>query len=261
MTSISQEEAIEKQMKVALAVNRVLPDMGSNLAMIVSMANEAADNHVELVVFPEAAVTGLVNNGDFSHDVALAQAIPGPVTRTLSELSQKKGICLAIGLLEEEEGRLYDSAVLFTRDSGIALKYRRIGPHWHYENIDSSIYCEGKELSRVKTPFATFIFLICGDLYNDQVVKSARNLRADWLLYLQAYGPEDGSYDQREWDKEDKPRIIKQVRLIGTTTLMTNYLADMDMEGGCGGAVIVKSDGTVLASFPLGKVGILYANL
>ena len=71
-------------MKVALAVNRILPDMDSSLATIISMTNEAADNHADLVVFPEAAVTGLINNGDFSHDVALAQTIPGPITRTLS---------------------------------------------------------------------------------------------------------------------------------------------------------------------------------
>ena len=248
-------------MKVALAVNRVLPDMDSSLAMIISMANEAADNHADLVVFPEAAVTGLVNNGDFSHDRALAQTIPGPVTRTLSELTQKRDIYLAIGILEKEEGRLYDSAVLFTPDSEIALKYRRADPHWHYENVDSSVYCEGKELNKAKTPFGTFTFLICGDLYNDQVVKSARDLGADWLLYLQAYGPEDGSYDQREWDREDKPRIMKQVRLIGTATLMTNYLAEKDMEGGCGGAMVIEGNGTVLASLPVGHVGILYADV
>ncbi len=246
-------------MKVALAVNRVLPDVDSNLAIIISMANEAADNHADLVVFPEAAVTGLVNNGDLSHDFALAQTIPGPVTRTLSKLCHKRDMHLAIGLLEKEEGRLYDSAVLLIPNGEIALKYQRIDPHWHYENVDSSIYCEGKGLSKVETSFGAFTFLICGDLYNDQVVKRARNLRADWLLYLQAYGPEDGSYDQREWDREDKPRIIKQVGLMGTTTLMTNYLADKDMEGGCGGAMTIENDGTLLESFPVGKVGILYA--
>ncbi len=61
-----------------LAANRVLPDMDSNLAMIIAMANEAAGNHADLVVFPEAVVTGLVNNGNLSHDLALTQTIPGP---------------------------------------------------------------------------------------------------------------------------------------------------------------------------------------
>ncbi len=248
-------------MKVALAVNRILPDVASNLATITSMANEAADACADLVVFPEAALTGLINNGNPSRDLPLAQTIPGPATKALSELSQKRGIYLAIGLLERDEDKLYDSAVLLTPNAQTILKYRRIDPHWHYENVDSAIYCEGKDIGKTKTPFGTFTFLICGDLYNDQVVKRARDLGADWLLYLQAYGPEDGSYDQGDWDKEDKPRIMKQARLIGITTLMTNYLADKCMAGGCGGAMIVKSDGTLLASFPVGKVGILYADL
>ena len=106
-------------MKVALAVIRVLPDRDANLAAILSMASEAADAGADLVVFPEAALTGLINNDDPIHDLPLGEPIPGPVTDVLGGLAQERCIWLAIGLLEREGGSLYDSAVLFRPDGEI----------------------------------------------------------------------------------------------------------------------------------------------
>jgi len=48
-------------MKAALVTNRVLPDIDANLAAILNVVNEAADGGAELIVFPEAALTGLIN--------------------------------------------------------------------------------------------------------------------------------------------------------------------------------------------------------
>ena len=192
-------------MWAALVIHRVLPDIDANLAAILHMANEAADAGADLVVFPEAALTGLINNDDPSHDLPLGQVIPGPVTDVLAGLARERHIWLAIGLLEREGHRLYDSAVLLTPDGDIGLKYRRIQPRWHGKRADP-----------------------------------------------------DGSYDQERWDREEKPTYVQQVRLAGVTTLMINYLADRNLLGGSfGGAMVVLSDGTVVDSFPLSKVGIL----
>ena len=63
-------------MKAALIVNPVSPNTDSNVATILKMANEAADSCVDLVLFPEAALTGLVNTDDLYHDRILGEAIP-----------------------------------------------------------------------------------------------------------------------------------------------------------------------------------------
>jgi predicted amidohydrolase len=89
-------------MKVALAVNRVTADTDANLKMITNMANEAADNNADLVVFAEAALTGLINDDDPSHDLPLGQPIPWPVTDVLLELARERRVWLAIGMLERE---------------------------------------------------------------------------------------------------------------------------------------------------------------
>lgn len=71
-------------MKVALIINRVTYDIETNLSTIKRMSNEATDAGVDLILFPEAALTGLINNDDPSHDLPLGQIIPGPITEILS---------------------------------------------------------------------------------------------------------------------------------------------------------------------------------
>ena len=248
-------------MNAALVINRVLPDINANLATILNMANEAADAGANLVVFPEAALTGLINNDEPSHDLPLGQPIPGPVTDVLAELACERRIWLAIGLLECDGGRLYDSAVLLTPDGEIGLKYRRIHPKWHGPNADTFVYCQGTELPKVETPFGAFAFLICGDLFDDELIQRLRDLRPDWLLFPFARRFRDRSYDQERWDREEKPEYAQRVKLAGITTLMTNYVADRDFSGSFGGAMVVSSDGTVVDSFPLGEAGILMVDL
>jgi len=248
--------------KAALVVNRVLFDIGANLATSLKMANEAADAGADLVLFPEAALTGLINNDDPSHDLSLGQAIPGPATEVLAGLTRERRIWLGIGILEREGGRLYDSAVLLTPDGEIGLKYRRITPQWHGRTADPSIYRQGTELSKLETSLGTFAFLICGDLFDDELIQRVRVLRPDWLLFPFARCFDDGSCDQRRWEREEKPMYVQRARLTGSTTLMTNYLAEGNLlRGGFGGAMVVSSDGTVVDSLPLGKVGILLVDL
>ena len=249
-------------MNANLVVNRVIQNIDTNLNTIQKMVNIAANSGADLVVFPEAALTGLINTDVPAHDLSLGQKIPGPITQLLSKLTKKLNIWLAIGVLEYDRGRIYDSAVLISSNGEIALKYRRIQSQWHGENADSSIYCQGKEVTKVETPFGTFAFLLCGDLFDDEISNRVRILKPDWLLLPIARCFKDGSYDQKRFDKEEKQEYISRVKLIGVTTLITNYLADKDLNGGAfGGAMVISSDGTVIDCFPLGESGILSVNL
>ena len=250
-------------MKVALVVNRVLPDVDANLEAVLSMTNEVASAGAELVVFPEAALTGLVNNDDPIHDLPLGQPIPGLITTRLSQLTRERRVWLAIGLLEREDNRLYDSGVLLAPDGEIVLKYRRIHPGWHGLKAEPSVYCHGTEIPRAETSLGTFAFLICGDLFDDELVQRIRGLAPDWLLFPFARAFEDESHSQERWEREEKPAYLQQVKLAGVTTLMTNYLGDRTLcaDNSFGGAMIVSGDGNVVASLPLGKAGILLADL
>ena len=141
-------------MRAALVVHRVTPDVDANLRSILSLVDQAADAGADLVLFPEAALTGLINNDHPARDLPLGQEIPGSVTDTLADLAQKRGIWLAIGLLERDGNQLYDAAVLSTPGGEIGLKYRRIQPQWHGRHADLVVYRQGTALRKLETRWA-----------------------------------------------------------------------------------------------------------
>src|SRR5689334_21940531 len=118
-------------MKTALLINQVSSDVDVNLSGIMDLSIEACDAGAQLVVLPEAALTGLINDDNPAHDLPLGQLISGPVTNILSALCCKRRVWLAIGLLEREGNQLFDSAILIAPDGNIRFKYRRMQPQWH----------------------------------------------------------------------------------------------------------------------------------
>jgi predicted amidohydrolase len=249
-------------MKAALAVHRVVHDVQANLSAILHGISQASEEGADLVLFPEAALTGLINDDRPSHDLPLGVEVPGPVMDQLAEAAARGGIWLGLGLLERERTRLYDAAFLIAPEGRIGLHYRRMQLQWHGPQADPSVYRQGKELPVVRTPLGTFAFLICGDLFDDPMVERFQALGSDWLLCPLARCFCDGAIDQQRWEEEELPDYVERVRRAGTTALMVNYLAGPDLLGGAfGGAWVVRPDGKVLASLPLGKEGMLLVDL
>ena len=250
-------------MRVGLIVHRVTLDRRKNLDAILSMAEEAAISGAELILFSEAALTGLINNDNPANDLPLGESIPGPVTKALGSVCRKHRVWLAIGLLERENNRLYDSAVLIDQGGRISLKYRRNQPQWHGKKADPSVYSQGSDMGTTNTPVGTTAFLICGDLFDDNILSRLGRLKPDCLLFPFARCFPDGSADQHRWDAEELPEYIARVKMIGAPALMVNYLAGSHLADGnsFGGAFVVSAQGQVIASHPLGREGILLADV
>jgi len=248
-------------MRVTLVVNHVTQNIETNFRYIVDAVYKCADNKTDLVLFPETAITGLINNDDPLHDLPLGSPIPGEYTNILTEVARDVRIHIGIGILEREGNRLYDSAILVTPDEGVVLRYRRITPGWHGKYADPKVYCHGNELKKVQIALGSFAFLICGDLFSNELITQVQQLQPDWLLFPFARCFPEGTYDQQKWD-EEKVKYIERVRLAGITTFMVNYLAEKELDGGSfGGAMVVSSTGEVIAEMPIGKEGLMYVEI
>ena len=245
-------------MRVALAVNQITGDIEGNKKDILEMVGLSVDNRTELILFPEAAVTGLINNDDPKHDLRLGLPIPGEFTNSLCQLADRCNIHIGIGLLERENGKLFDSAVLISPEKGVILKYRRITKGWHGKKADTSVYGHGDEIGLIRTEIGSFSFLICGDLFCDELGQDVRRLRPDYLLLPFARSFEEGVINQDRWHKEEKFVYAKRVESAGVTTLMVNSLG---IDGSFGGAMIVDPSGEIRFELDVGKDDILFADL
>jgi predicted amidohydrolase len=249
-------------MRAALVVHEVTRDLESNLRRLLMAVDNAAAAGADLVLLPEAALTGLVNTDDPRHDLALGQPVPGPFTQALADRSKRHGIYVAGGLLEREGDALYDSAVLLGPDGAVTLRYRRIQPQWHGPNASPEVYRSGEDIPVAETRLGRLLFLICGDIFDEGIVARARALQPDYVLFPFARCFRLGVQPQSEWAERERAAYATRAAGTGAVVLMANYVADPDLMGGAfGGALVVSRSGDVLAEWPLQRPGTLVVDV
>jgi predicted amidohydrolase len=92
----------------------------------------------DLLVLPELFSTGYVF-ADKTELKSLAEKVPdGKTTDLLSRLCQKRRISLVYGIAEEDDGRIYNSAVLLTPE-GVRGMYRKL----HLFDQEKSLFTPG----------------------------------------------------------------------------------------------------------------------
>src|SRR5262245_23105040 len=95
-------------------------DKASNLATIERFVKQAAQQKVEIIVFPECCISGYWHLRHLSQDqlAELAEKIPGgPATERLLDLSKQHQMTIGAGLVERDAaGKLYNSFVVAMPD-------------------------------------------------------------------------------------------------------------------------------------------------
>ncbi len=249
-------------MRVCLVTHQVTKSRQHNIERMRAAVRRAARKGADLVLFGEAAVTGLVNKDVPRQDLSLGAEIPGPQVSEFVGLAEGHQIYIAFGLLERQNGELYDSALLLDRRGEIALHYRRFTGGWHGEEADPTIYKEGNELPTYDAPWGNLAFLICGDLFSERIVDLVKRKKPDWVLVPMARCFGDGSYDSERWYEQEVPAYARRVRQLGATTLIVNYLAEEKLQGGAfGGSLVISEEGAVIDDFPPGKPGSLMVEI
>jgi N-carbamoylputrescine amidase len=244
-------------MKVAVVSHRITEKVTENINSMTWYVQKAITEKATLVLFSETATTGLCNNNKPEHDLPLGDNIPGNVTQHFSNLAILGNIHVAFGLFEKIGNQLYDTAVLLNRQGKIALKYRRISKGWHWPNSDPAVYREGTKVTVANLDIGKVCFLLCGDLFDEDLVHQVVSLKPDLLLFPMARTINDSPDPQDFWDKEELPAYQEQVRKIGSVILMTGYL---DKEY-VGGATVFTANGEILVKLPIKEEGILFADI
>lgn len=110
-----------------IAVVQFKPRRGArnaNLDKLAALARSAMEQGAKMVVLPEMAATGY----RFPNPEAIrpmSEAPRGPTFRAFVNLCKEFGAYVAVGLVEDFEGRLYNAAIVITPEGKIEAHYRK----------------------------------------------------------------------------------------------------------------------------------------
>ena len=142
-------------------------DVETNLKRLVDYAEEASNQGVNLILFPETCLTGYDNDKENLYNKKMhykcAQTIQGEAVSKLAEIAKKHSMYIVFGLSErdlDDETVIYNSAAVI-KPNGEALSYRKI--HLPFDEKEWAIAGEAPLL--VDSEWGKFGVSICYDTY------------------------------------------------------------------------------------------------
>ena len=143
-----------------------------------ALTAEAAEQGAQVVVFPEAFVSGYPRGLSFGAVVGArtpegredfrrywesAVDVPGPAVETLAEIAAEQHIYLVIGVIEREGGTLYCTVLFFAPDGRFLGKHRKLMPTASERLIWG--FGDGSTLPVFATPLGRLGAVICWENY------------------------------------------------------------------------------------------------
>lgn len=164
-----------------------------NLAEAEVSVARAAREGAQVVLLPEAMDLG------WTHPSALTEAQPipdGETCRRLAALAERHRIYVCSGLIEQDGGQVFNSAVLIDPRGRVVLRHRKINEL----EIGHPYYALGDRLNVYSTEFGTFGLLICADAFaKDQaLLRSLAYMGADVILSPSSWAVQADHDNQRE---------------------------------------------------------------
>lgn len=244
-------------MNVAMAVLEVVKNIEKNKHKIIRSILEAARNDADIIIFPEVAITGFQDKNDYKYDLTLCEEINGEYIKEVRKITLESKIMVSLGFFEKDHGSIYDSSILIDKRGTIIQHYRRVDEHWAFNGADRNIYRNGKEVYKTGTEYGSFSTILCGDLFNDDVVNMLLKLKPDYLLYPLAMGLKKND----TWENASK-EYGERIKRSNVKTIMVNSFDVLeDGQENIGGAHIFNKKGEIIESFDMYREGLFFSSI
>ena len=129
----------------------------------------------DLVVFPECATTGYALG---ERAFALAEPVDGPISGSLAALADEFAVHLAVGVIEREGDKVFNSLALFDSDGQRLTTYRKA----HLFSSEREVYTAGEEIGLVDTSLGRLGLTVCYDLIFPEYVSRIVDAGAELVI-------------------------------------------------------------------------------
>lgn len=188
--------------KIGLVQMKCETEATANLKKAVAQVEVLAKQGAQIICLPELFLSPYFCQGPLNDDYfRLAESIPGPTTRVMSELAKKYQVVLIVSLYEKAESGKYFNSVAVLGIGGECLGiYRKM----HIPSQPPGLYSEDHYFSKGEegfkvfdTPYGKIAPMICYDQWFPEGARIAAAQGAQILFYPTAIG----------WPQRDRSEI------------------------------------------------------
>lgn len=235
-------------MRVSTTAIEVAHDKEQNAAKIGDFIQRAAQERVELIVFPECALMGYmwqinddVSTEELRYHYSQAEALDGPTVLSIAALSKEHEIHVIFGMTERAGAVLYNTAVLCS-PNGQLRGFRKV----HRGGSELHIFEGGTRVEPVRTPVGHLGINICYDMCFPEISRMHALQGAEMLVFPNAWPmPPDAG--------DDDPRLSPFVNMPGARAFENQcYVITSNQVGSAGqGGVMYYGHSSIID--PLGR--------
>lgn len=158
----------------AAQISPVLFSRDGTTEKVLEAIAEAAEQGVQLIVFPETFVPyypyfsfvqpPVLMGAEHMRLYEEAVTVPGPVVDAVGQAAKAHEMVVVLGVNERDGGSLYNAQLLFDADGSLVLKRRKITPTYHERMVWGQ--GDGSGLTVLKTAVGKVGALACWEHYN-----------------------------------------------------------------------------------------------
>jgi predicted amidohydrolase len=234
-----------------------LGDLEHNFEMVRRMIGEGVSAGLDLLVFPELALTGYFLK-DMVPEVALS--LDAPEVRELRRLSER--ISLVVGLVEASDDHRFYNAALYLEGGAVLHRHRKVYLPTYGLFDEYRYFARGDRFRAFDTRFGRFGLAICEDLWHPSAPYLLAVDGAQVLLCIsnspaRGLTEAEGSESQLTWE-----RLVRTYgQLFGQYVVYAHRVGFEDGVNFWGGSMVVGPSGRVVARADQFEEGVLRARL
>jgi agmatine deiminase len=211
-----------------------------------------ADDGAEIVCLPELFNSLYFPQEEKREESVIAETIPGPTTRALSEAARENHLVLVGGSIYEKAGpNSYNTSVVFDRTGKMIGRYRKVHIPQDPSFYEQNYFTSGSDYTVLDTSVGKIGVLICFDQWYPEPARVNRLMGAQILFYPTAIGwvrgvePVEGDWHEA-WEIVQRGHAIANSVVVAAVNRV-GVEKDMSFWGGsfvCDqfGKILVRGD-------------------
>jgi predicted amidohydrolase len=249
-------------MKVKIGLAQITPKLGdveANLVLHLQQIEKAADQGVELLVFPELSLTGY-RLQDLTFSVAVNPTLQDPVFGRLLEAS--RDLDLVVGFVESDKRQKFHIAAAYLSGGELVYLHRKVYLPTYGMFDEGRDFAMGNTLQSFDTRFGRVGILICEDFWHISPPYLLWLDGAD-ILILTSASPGRGVATEQKIGSAKWVEHINQAY----ASIFTNFVVHCNRTGFedgvnfWGGSTVFDPEGVLIAQGPYYEEALVTARL